>query len=55
MPKNYYREGSIGVPYPDTYYKIVDPKTFAVLLNAVKKHQPLSYLEGRDSVFRVAL
>ena len=22
-PLNYYREGSIGIPYPDTYYKIV--------------------------------
>lgn len=26
-PMNYYREGSIGVPYPDTYYKIVKPNT----------------------------
>ncbi|MBE5817304.1 MAG: acyl--CoA ligase [Clostridiales bacterium] len=26
-PKNYYREGSIGVPYPDTRYKIIDPNT----------------------------
>lgn len=26
-PMNYYREGSIGVPYPDTYYKIVDSET----------------------------
>ncbi len=26
-PRNYYREGSIGVPYPDTYYKIVKPNT----------------------------
>lgn len=26
-PMNYYREGSIGVPYPDTYYKIVKPDT----------------------------
>jgi long-chain acyl-CoA synthetase len=24
---NYYREGSIGIPYPDTYYKIVKPNT----------------------------
>lgn len=24
---NYYREGSIGIPYPDTYYKIVKPDT----------------------------
>jgi long-chain acyl-CoA synthetase len=26
-PINYYREGSIGIPYPDTYYKIVKPNT----------------------------
>ena len=26
-PLNYYREGSIGIPYPDTYYKIVSPGT----------------------------
>ena len=26
-PKNYARSGSIGVPYPDTYYKIVKPGT----------------------------
>lgn len=26
-PVNYYRPGSIGVPYPDTYYKIVKPGT----------------------------
>ncbi len=26
-PKNYYRVGSIGVPFPDTYYKIVKPGT----------------------------
>lgn len=26
-PTNYYREGSIGIPYPDTYYKIVKPNT----------------------------
>ena len=26
-PKNYAREGSIGVPYPDTFYKIVTPGT----------------------------
>lgn len=26
-PKDYYREGSIGIPYPDTYYKIVKPGT----------------------------
>ena len=25
--KNMYREGSIGIPYPDTYYKIVKPNT----------------------------
>ena len=24
---NYYREGSIGIPYPDNYYKIVKPDT----------------------------
>lgn len=26
-PANYYKEGSIGIPYPDTYYKIVKPGT----------------------------
>ena len=26
-PVNYYRSGSIGVPFPDTYYKIVKPGT----------------------------
>ncbi len=26
-PKNYARSGSIGVPFPDTYYKIVTPGT----------------------------
>lgn len=26
-PMNYYRKGSIGIPYPDTYYKIVKPYT----------------------------
>ncbi len=26
-PKNYARSGSIGVPFPDTYYKIVKPGT----------------------------
>ena len=26
-PANYYRSGSIGVPFPDTYYKIVKPGT----------------------------
>ncbi|MBE6933432.1 MAG: acyl--CoA ligase [Ruminococcaceae bacterium] len=26
-PKNYAREGSIGIPFPDTYYKIVKPGT----------------------------
>lgn len=26
-PMNYYREGSIGIPFPDTYYKIVVPQT----------------------------
>lgn len=26
-PMDYYREGSIGIPYPDTYYKIVKPES----------------------------
>ncbi len=26
-PPEYYREGSIGIPFPDTYYKIVIPQT----------------------------
>ncbi len=26
-PINHYKEGSIGIPYPDTYYKIVKPDT----------------------------
>ena len=26
-PVGYYREGSIGIPFPDTYYKIVVPNT----------------------------
>ena len=26
-PTDYYREGSIGIPFPDTYYKIVVPNT----------------------------
>ncbi len=26
-PLDYYRQGSIGIPYPDTYYKIVKPGT----------------------------
>lgn len=26
-PKNYAKEGSIGIPFPDTYYKIVKPNT----------------------------
>lgn len=26
-PPDYYREGSIGLPYPDTFYKIVEPGT----------------------------
>ena len=26
-PLDFYREGSIGIPYPDTYYKIVKPGT----------------------------
>ncbi len=31
-PINDYREGSIGIPYPDTYYKIVKPGTEEELL-----------------------
>ena len=27
VPKDYYREGSIGLSFPDTYYKIVIPST----------------------------
>lgn len=27
MPPKVYREGSIGIPYPDVYYKIVKPNT----------------------------
>lgn len=27
-PKDFYKEGSIGIPFPDTYYKIVRPDTF---------------------------
>ena len=27
-PLHGYREGSIGIPYPDTYYKIVKPQTY---------------------------
>ena len=30
---------------------VVDPKTFAVLLNAVRVNQPLTYEKGRDTVF----
>jgi len=26
-PMDYYKKGSIGIPYPDTYYKIVKPNT----------------------------
>ena len=26
-PKSFYKEGSIGIPFPDTYYKIVKPST----------------------------
>ena len=26
-PIDYYKQGSIGIPYPDTYYKIVKPNT----------------------------
>lgn len=32
-PKNEYRENSIGLPYPDTYYQIVVPGTDDVLPN----------------------
>ena len=28
MPKNIDRDGSIGIPYADTIYKIVEPNTF---------------------------
>lgn len=27
IPLNRYKGGSIGIPYPDTYYKIIDPDT----------------------------
>lgn len=30
-PKENYKEGSIGIPYPDTYYKIVIPNTHTKL------------------------
>ena len=30
-PEKYYREGSIGIPYPDTLYKIVKPNTDIVV------------------------
>ena len=30
-PIDYYREGSIGLPYPDTYYKIIKPDTHTEL------------------------
>lgn len=30
-PKEMYKEGSIGIPYPDTYYKIVIPNTHTKL------------------------
>lgn len=30
---------------------VVDPKTFAILLEAVRKNQPLMYVNGRDNVF----
>ena len=26
-PRDFYKEGSIGIPFPDTYYKIVEPGT----------------------------
>ena len=28
IPANRYKGGSIGIPYPDTYYKIINPETF---------------------------
>lgn len=30
-PEKYYREGSIGIPYPDIYFKIIDPSTMEEL------------------------
>lgn len=30
---------------------VVDPKTFAILLKAVERNQPLSYEKGRDEIF----
>ncbi len=30
-PVDHYREGSIGIPYPDTYYKIVKPNTLELV------------------------
>lgn len=30
-PQNFYKEGSIGIPYPDTYYKIVKQNTIEEL------------------------
>ena len=30
-PTSGYKDGSIGVPFPDTYYKIVDPNTYEEL------------------------
>ncbi len=30
-PRDFYREGSIGVPFPDTFYKIVTPATHDAL------------------------
>lgn len=34
-PKDFYREGSIGIPYPDTYYKIVKQGTEEVVPTGV--------------------
>ena len=30
-PRDFFREGSIGIPYPDVYYQIVDPKDDSAL------------------------
>ncbi|MDO5569554.1 MAG: AMP-binding protein [bacterium] len=39
-PIDYYRESGIGIPYPDTYYKIVEPNT----------HNDLGYNEEGEIV-----
>lgn len=31
IPANKYKPGSIGIPYPDTYYKIINPETLEEL------------------------